>query len=944
MNRIFLLSVLFIIISFKAFTQSGTIRGVISDGEFNDVMPFANVIIKGTERGETSDFEGAYEFTLSPGTYTLVFSYVGYKELQITDIVVEANQINEVNATLMPESKQLDEVIITASTAKNTEASLINIQKKSVNVMNGISTEGLVKTGAGDLANAVKSVPGVSVQGGKYVFVRGLGDRYTKSILNGIDIPGLDPDRNTVQMDLFPSNIVDNVQVIKSATANLDADFTGGMVNIVTKDFPIRKQMSLSFSLGYNPIMHFNDNFLSYGSSSTDFLGFDDGMRDLAISRESRDPNYIPKPFEQDPRLTEITQQLNPELAAKNETSNPDFSFGFSYGDQKKLGNNKLGYLLSLGYKNYTNFYENKEQNIYRKSADKSVYELEVGNLQTGNLGTKGALLNGLFGVSFKTEKSKYSINFLHIQNGESNAAKNFKDERFSNTIFIYSDYLDYKQRSITNSQINGTHSNETGSFNIDWAFSGTMSHIQDKDVRYTPFERYQDNLIVTPNGAGAPRRLWRDLAEVNYVGKLDATKKHKLFNRDAKLKFGAKYTYKQRDFSVDQYYIALYNSNGSYLKGNPDALLHDTNLWVPNAALDNQKTYVTGNYEPANTYDSNNHNMAGYLSDEFQLSERLKSILGVRIEKFLQYYTGQNNSGTEVYNNNKTIDDFGLFPSLNLIYKLNDDSNFRLSYYMATARPSFKEASISQIYDPLTGLIYNGNLNLKPSIIQNFDIRYEWFNTNEHLIALSGFYKTFKNPIELTFYSASAPGNTQHRNIGNAQVYGAEMELRQNLSLVSEALKNFDLNLNFSYIQSIQEMDKTPNGEYDSKLLNLRDGETMKDTRTLQGQSPYLLNAVLSYNNNGWSSNLSYNLQGKTLEVVGIGSFSDVYTMPFNSLNFNISKALGDDKHSSIKLHINNVLNERKRSVFQSYNAQDQIFSGVEEGIDFGLSYSYKF
>ena len=195
-----------------------------------------------------------------------------------------------------------------------------------------------------------------------------------------------------------------------------------------------------------------------------------------------------------------------------------------------------------------------------------------------------------------------------------------------------------------------------------------------------------------------------------------------------------------------------------------------------------------------------------------------------------------------------------------------------------------------------------------------------------------------------MTFYSASAPGNTQHRNIGNAQVYGAEMELRQNLSLVSEALKNFDLNLNFSYIQSIQEMDKTPNGEYDSKLLNLRDGETMKDTRTLQGQSPYLLNAVLSYNNNGWSSNLSYNLQGKTLEVVGIGSFSDVYTMPFNSLNFNISKALGDDKHSSIKLQINNVLNERKKSVFQSYNAQDQIFSGVEEGIDFGLSYSYKF
>ncbi|PID67975.1 MAG: TonB-dependent receptor [Flavobacteriia bacterium] len=946
MGKKILLSAVLSIISLMSFGQTGILKGIVSDGEFNDVLPHANVVIKGTELGIISDFDGSYEFVLDPDTYTLIFSYVGYEDLAVTDIVVTANQTTEINTTLMPSSSQLEEVVITASTAKNTEASLIAIQKKSVRVMNGISSEGLLKTGAGDLAGAVKSVSGVSVQGDKYVFVRGLGDRYTKSILNGVDIPGLDPDKNTVQMDLFPSSIIDNVQVIKSATADLDADFTGGIVNIITKDFSVKKQLSWSVGVGYNPMMHFNDKYLNYGASGTDFLGFDNGMRDLPISRESRDPNYIPRPFEQDDRLTTITQSLNPELKAKQATSSPDLSLGFSFSNQKNIGDNKLGYMVALGYKNYTNFYENYEQNIFRKSDDKSIYELETGNLQTGNLGNKGALINGLTGLSYKTDKSKYSLNFLHIQNGESNASYSFKDERFTNNVKIHSDYLDYTQRSISNAQLKGKHSNDSEDFKVDWIVSSTFSNIQDKDVRYTPFKlTEQGELLIKPSDAGRTRRLWRNLSEKNLVSKADASKKHQFFNRDAQFKFGVKYTFKQRDFSIDQYYIELRNSNGAHLNGDADALLATENLWVPNTVHDHQTTYVTGNYEPANTYDAHNKNIAAYISDEFQLSKKLKSILGIRFEKFTQYYTGQNNSGTEIYNNQKTIEDFGVFPSLNLIYNVNEDSNLRLSYYMATARPSFKEASISQIYDPLSGIIYNGNLNLKPSLIQNFDVRYEWFTNRKHLIAFSGFFKSFKDPIELTFYSASAPGNTQHRNFGKANVFGGELELRQNLGLLTDVLDKFELNVNFSYIKSIQEMDKTPNGEYESKLANLRQGETMSDTRVLQGQSPYLINTVLSYSHdNGWSGNLAYNVQGKTLEIIGIGAFSDVYTMPFNSLNFNLSKTIGKKQQSKVKFQFNNLLNEDKVSVFQSYNAKDQIYTKRRIGSDFSISYTYQF
>lgn len=937
MRTIILLGFLFSILT-QLFAQNGKITGVVKDGEFNDVLPFANVQIKNSDKGTTTDLDGVYEISLPAGTYTIIFSSLGYQNLEISDVIVTAYKTYELNATIQPASNQLKEIVITASTAKNTEASLINIQRQSVQVMNGISAEGLTKTGASNVANAVKSIPGVSVQGDKYVFVRGLGDRYTKTILNGVDIPGLDPDRNTVQMDIFPSNILDNIQVIKSATADLDADFTGGMVNIVTKDFPATKNTQFSIGAQYQQEAHFNNAFLVSPTSSTDFLGFDDGLRKLPISRNIE----IPAPYAQDPVLYQITQAFKPELKAKNKSMVPDFTINFSHGNQKNLGQNKLGYLVALGYKKYADFDDTKLSNKYAKNIDPILYELEERTIQKGSVGTQGVMLNGLIGLSYKSQKSKYSLNLMHIQNGESNASKLHKFEYFSNNIEIFSDYIEYNQRSISNLQLNGKHTSTSGNWITEWTISPTYSSIQDKDIRYTPFEYTSaGTFAITPSGAGAPRRNWRALTETNAVSKIDVTKKHQLFKNDAKFKIGAKYTYKERDYSIDQYFITLYNSSGTQFNGNADALLLDENLWNVGST---SGTYIVGNYEPANTFNAYNWNAAIYISEEFNLTEKLKTIAGFRVENFQQFFTGQNNQSTIVFKNKNTIDQFKLYPSLNLIYKATEKANVRLSYYLATARPSFKETSIIGIYDPISNLTYNGNINLQPSEIQNLDLKLEWFRNDDELMALSAFYKDFTNPIELTFYGTSFADQVIHRNIGKAQVFGGEIELRQNFDFISNTFKNLSLNLNFSYIISEQEMDKTTGGEYESKKNVLRTGESLKDTRTLQGQSPYLFNAGLGYKNKGWQSNLAYNIQGKTLDIVGLGVIPDVYVLPFNSLNFNISKNFGADEKSSIKLQINNVLNEYKTSVFQSYQAQDQIFSQKTEGIKWGISYQYKF
>ena len=457
------------------------------------------------------------------------------------------------------------------------------------------------------MANAVKSVPGVSVHNSKYVFVRGLGDRYTKSILNGVDIPGLDPNRNTLQLDIFPTNIIDNIQIIKSATADIPADFTGGMINIVTKDLPSKKTSSFSFGGAYNPDMHFNNNYLNYTGSRTDFLGFDNGSRNLPLNRNQ----IIPGAFSRNPALTAITKSFNPNLKAQKGTSGMDFNMAFTTGNQYTVGNdNKLGFLASVSYKNKTTFYKNYERGNYRKFSDKSKNQLDFSENQIGDLGKNEILLSGLAGLTFKTNKSKYRLNLMHLQNGESDAGYFKVVKNFSDAVTIYKDNLQYTQRSISSGLLSGKHSNDDASFIVEWKLAPTYSFIQDKDVRVTPFQfdEITNSFTIRPSSAGSPRRIWRTLEEINAVSKIDASYKHKMFNNDATLKFGTGYTYKHRNFSIDDYFILLRGSAGESLNGNANQLLSDANIYDASTGLG---SYVTGNYEPSNTYESYNNNIS---------------------------------------------------------------------------------------------------------------------------------------------------------------------------------------------------------------------------------------------------------------------------------------------------------------------------------------------
>jgi len=942
MNQIRTISLLTsFLFSFFALGQYG-ITGTVIDGDFNEPLPFANILVLETGEGVTSDFDGKYTFELQAGTYSVQFSFVGYETKIITEIEVTNDEYTIIDVVINSAAQGLEEVVVTVEAKRNTEASVLEIQKKSASLIDGISAQAFKKIGASTIASAVKSVPGVSVQGGKYVYVRGLGDRYSKSILNGIDIPGLDPDRNTIQMDLFPTNMLSNVLVIKSARADLPADFTGGVIDIITKDLPSKEEFSVSVSTAYNPDMHFNDNYLSYTGGSTDFLGFDDGSRKNKIAN-----SFLGNEF--DPRLNQtelgmnlvnrISNQFNPQMAPQVSNSGMNFGFGITYGNQFNFENgHSFGVLGSVSYKSEQTLNENTQDNIFNFSPNKSVLTFEENRIQSGTIGGQNIIASTLFGMTYKTNTSKIKFNGLHIQNGQSTSGIFRQLTRFSDFIDFNKFNLEYNERSISNGMLSGLHNFEESNLKLEWTLSGTLAKVHDKDVRNTTFQDEEGIFSFQENTE--PKRIWRTLDENNLVSKVDFTKRFQFLKSDAVLKFGLFGSLKERDFSIAQYSVSsnfTSESDWDNYGGDPNQLFNPSNLIGPNNA---DGTYInpqTTIRQDANIFNAKQQNFAAYISNEFNVTEKLKSIIGLRFENYQVFYTGENSQLGQVFENENIINKNNVFPSLNFIYSLKENQNIRVAYSLTTARPSFKEASIAEIYDPLSNLFFIGNINIRPTYIDNFDIRYEAYGENAQLFAFSAFYKNLTDPIEIGFVAAST-SNYKPLNLETANVFGLELEFRKKLGTWFNNLANWNLNLNGTYIISDE---KYSEDELKLRQLGLRDGQTLGDSRPLQGQSPYLINAGIEYNNSekGIQGGLFYNVQGKTLQVVGDGFYPDVFTIPFNSLNFNLIKQFNVNRKLAFK--ITNLLNDCRESRFEGFNNESQIFKSRNIGRQFSLSYT---
>lgn len=953
------------LITSTAWSQTGTIRGSVLDESNGAAIPGVKVQVEGLSKGAFSDLDGQFNITLPEGIYTLSLTYISYDTLRVSEVKVKVDEVfvlNELRIKPAGSVMDIDAVTVKAAMIRNTESALLTMKLRAPNMIDGISSANFRKIGDSDAASAMRRVPGVSLEGGKYVYIRGIGDRYNKTLLNGMEIPGLDPDRNSIQMDIFPTSIIDNMIVSKTFIAELPADFAGGVIDVELKSFPDKRKRSVFVSGGYNPNYHFRDDYLSYEGGKTDFLGFDDGTRE--IPAETNIPLFtevVGNPDgEKADRYKEILSKFNPTLAAMRSKSYMDFGFGTSLGNQFQKEKVSLGYNFLLSYANSTEYYTGVEYGRYGLSSDPSVTDLETRELQTGDLGVSNVLISTMGEFAIKTQNSKFRLNLLHLQNGESKAGVfDYKNSDQGAEFNAFQHNLEYSQRSLSSASLSGEHRLDSSKWELKWTVASSLSKMDDPDIRFTRYEIRDNGQFSIGTESGFPERIWRELSELNHSGKMGLQRTFKLFGNQSELKFGGGHVFKERDFLIRNFALNVRNLE---LTGDPNELFAEENLWPHNDSPISGTTYEVPFYpNNPNQFTSNSNNSSAYLSFLVSPFKKVKAIFGLRSEYFVQKYTGQDQLGSIVMIDEKVIDDLGLFPSVNLVFGLTEKMNLRASYGKTIARPSFKEMSYAEISDPITGRVFIGGMfrdaddvagivywdgKLTSTNIHNFDLRWELFHGRGQTISLSGFYKVFQNPIEMVQY-ATQSGAFQPRNVGDGTVLGGELEVRQSLGFIAERAEPFALVLNLTIAESSIQLSET---ELKSRRENAREGQEVLEYRDMAGQAPYVINGGFSYNGSekgfakGLEAGLYYNVQGPTLQFVGMVDRPDVYSVPFHSLNFTLNKSFGVDQNFQVGVKLSNILNQSRELVYHSYGSEEKFFSKMYIGTMYSAKLTYNF
>ena len=939
----------------------GTVRGRIIDDKTGKSVYGAEIQLLNSS--VESDVDGKFELKAAAGTHNLSISLANYADLNLTDVVVTLGEVTTIgDVRLSPVTESMTAVKISVKRMQNTESALLTSKRMAPNMIDGISAASFKRIGDGDAASAMKRVTGVSIEGGKYVYVRGLGDRYTKTTMNGVDIPGLDPDRNSIQMDLFPTAVIDNIVVAKTFTADMPADFTGGIVDLATKDFPSKKSFNVSFGLGYNPAMHLQSDYLDYEGSSTDFLGFDNGKRRNPTKGLNQIPSVVDAVSGNSlaDEFYRINGDFDKNLGTTEKTSPVNFDFGISFANTKKLNRKyTLGYQSSLSYKNQTDFFRDAQFNLYAKQNETSQTELIPFERQTGNYAVNNVILGYLGSIALKSKSDKFRFNILHIQNGESKAGKFFFRNSLQGANWDAQQYnLEFNQRSLTNAFLSGKHTRDRGNWEVEWKVAPTLSTMYDPDVRFTRI-RVPD--LTISSEAGFPQRIWRSLQEYNVANRLDITRKTRLSGFKTTLKFGAAYTFKYRDYSIESYQI----QGGFDGFEDPQVIMLDQNLM---SSTNRDGFYYTADFVDGRGFRNNPNAFKGsvnyaatYLSGDVDFTKDFKLIAGLRGEMYQQFYSGINQNGNEL-NNQEVMNHLRLFPTVNMVYRLKRKTNLRASFTQTTARPSFKELSFAQILDPITGRSFQGGLfsesvnivddngqsqnlllwngDLRPTNINNFDLRFETFMKRSDMLSVGVFYKSMTNPIEIVQYMADNNAY-QPRNVGNATILGAEFELRKNLEVVHSALKYFSFNTNVTVTQSEISIN---DAEFLSRTFGARDGQTISRKRAMAGQAPYIVNGGLGYQSRTklFEAGVYYNVQGPTLQFVGYANRADVFTVPFHSLNLTASGKFGYKNRMNLALKVSNLLNDKREQIFSSYQANSEFFQQLAPGTTVSVKFSY--
>jgi len=912
MKKFTVLFVLFI----TAFTyaQSGSIVGKLTDKEYNnEPLAFANVLIKGTTQGTTSDFDGIYGFSdLEIGDYTLVFSFVGYETQEIT-VTVVTDKVTEVNVPMGASAASLDEVVITTTTKRESETALLIEQKKAVVIKESIGAERLSKIGVSDAATATTKIAGVTKsEGSGDIYIRGLGDRYLSTTMNGLPIPSDDVNNKNINLNLFSTNIIENVGISKTYTTSSYADQTSGNVDITSKSYS-KKGASISLSSGYN----------------TNVLGLD-GTFKRSVATENATLGFHKKEFA---LVDLITRQGWDPLKEKN-TGN----YGISLSGAKKFDvfGKELKVFVAGSHSNSYQYQEGIFRSYRSNILDNEFTDTESFTTKTN---TTGYVNLGLkLSDNHRIKISSLSVNTSNdnvYEQGRNAEGYVFDQDPQEDGAFVRDQ--NFKQTILLVNQIEGVHDIKENN-KLTWAAGYNYVLAQEPNRIRNEANILDANTVQYAHvGDFQQRKSSQKIEDIEYNAYINDAISFGTLDEDEnypfKLNFGANFRQKDRVFSSQ--FIGVRAR---------DFQVPSVDQFSETFTEDNFDNGLVLREPDADRYDADLNIMAGYANLDFHFGEKISGNAGARFERDeinvlwdVANYVGRAGSVKKEYT--------GVYPSLNLKYELNDKHAIRFASSLTQTLPEFKELSPFEYVSP-TGRVTKGNEALEKSDVLNIDLKYEFFPSKGELFSATAFYKDVQNPINLTQTRGSS-GIFQYANTGeNANVYGIEFEARLGLIENEDEESILDFNTNITKMWFNQDILE------EFQYNNITESD-------LQGASDLILNSSLSYNSQTekeFNATITGNYSSDKVFALGSpedNTNSDVFyndeiiEKGFVSLDLVVSKMLTEKLQ--IKLVGRNLLNPdiQQTQLIKDINTgveTDEVVLSYKKGAQVNLSLKYNF
>jgi len=891
--------------------QKAKLTGKVTNVK-NDVLVGVTLTLK-SDKSQVSktDIEGRFSFNIDINkAYTLDFSYVGYKAKSIdVSAATTANEEIVLDVLLDESGKKLTDVVVSATRSSSkgaTDNALIAYQKNTNTVASVISAESIKRSPDRNTAEILKRTPGASIQEGKYIIVRGLADRYNQAMLNGILLTSTEPDRKTFSFDLFPSQIIDNIIINKAFVPELPGEWAGGLIQVNTKDIPTKNFFNIQIGTSANTLTTGKD-FLKDEGGKTDYLGLDDGTRSLPAGYSTKS-NFDTSSLVS---KIELGKKMSNNWAPVMTTAKPNVSLQMNGGFAGTLWGKKIGGMLGINYANSYRFQDNvNNQNGIVGNTINPIIELidkkYINDINMGAIAGFSMFFNPLNKISYKAIVNVKTANTFNQRAG--------KD--YSRQDLVKGNEFVFGQNVFFTNQLNGEHSlsqklkfNWFGAFNILDSYSPDQRRIMyTKSVAGTdPYVLNISNTLSQQSGS----RVFQSLSDYIYTAGGDLTLKVK----QQTIKTGYMLQIKDRLYDAQLFAVYLPRDNAE-LRG-----LDAASAFVPqNFGNGTDNKFAFNSIQNRNfRYMANTILNAGFLQFDNKLSDGLRVVWGLRVENFDQL-VGSVKKWDDRHTYSKVTD---FLPGVNATIKLAQKSNLRLTGSQTVIRPELRELSKLTIYDFELNASVSGEPNLKRTKITNFDLRYELYPSAGEMFTVGVFYKNFENPIESIYFEGSGGSSLfTYQNVAKATAFGFEVEGRKKLST------RFTLQANGSYINS--------------KI----DDAALKISRSLQGQSPYLINAGLLYDvvEKGFNMTALFNQVGKRIYLVGdaFGAGSpDVFENPRALVDFQISKKFAENK-AEIKFTVSDILNQRQ--IFYQNNNSNTDYDKSKDGVRFSRKFGTTF